>query len=335
MSCRYFNLNIRHPEYAKLDANHPSAAQYWLDKRKLAPIFYGTLSVDHIKTKVPAFLALGNSCSDIENFIAVGDSYADVENKSILVTIDEGYVWFYTADKTVRMMDEDDESLVRGNNGQDLVDWPKAFRIKLLDKKHVKDVPLVLSSMKSNQWMTRGTFREIEPIRGGAYLGNIAAIQSVLNEWQPNFKLDPLDCLSSLEFETLIAKILEEHGCFVPAYKGGFLKDVDLIAKPTKTKSIAGMLIKVGQNFAFQLKLSLDRKLLNDLRKEKVNYLIGLNDDESLTRNFANSEFHNLCLGRTWLRKALKESPCASKWLDQSLEWLPLKNRSCDFRPQW
>lgn len=179
-----------------------------------------------------------------------------------------------------------------------------------------------------------GTFREIEPARGGAYLGNIAAIQSVIRHWQPNFKVDPLDCLSSLEFETLIAKILEEHCCFVPAYKGGFLKDVDLIAKPTKMKSIAGMSIETGRNIAVQLKLSIDRSLLNDLRYERVNYLIGLNDDESMRRNFENSELSHLCFGRAWLRKALWESPCASEWLKQSLEWLPLENRSCDFRSQ-
>jgi hypothetical protein len=330
VSFRFFNLNIRHDYYARLDAEYPSSAQYWLDKLEFAPIFYGALTLDDIQAENEIFIAWGNSCAEIKNFIALDNSNSDTF-KPIIVTIDEGYVWFYEPSGPVRMMD-DNKSPVRQERGQDWFDWPKAFPIKLLCKKHVKNVPLVLSSMKSNQWMTRGTFREIEPDRGGAYLGNIAAIQSVLKRWQPNFKIDPLDCLSSLDFETLIAKILEEHGCFVPAYKGGFLKDVDLIAKPTKTKSIAGMSIESGQSIALQLKLSIDRRLLSDLRNKKVEYLIGLNDDESLSENFANSEFKNLCLGRSWLRKALLESPFTCEWLKQSLEWLPLENRDWDFK---
>jgi hypothetical protein len=325
MIYRYFNLNIRHPQHAKLDEKYPSAAQYWLDKRKLAPIFYGTINLHDISTESEAFRNLGNSGADIKKFIDVGISHLDAQKNYILVTIDEGYVWFYEAISTVKMMDQNDESLVRDKDSQNLIDWPKVLPIKRLgSKRHVKDVPLVLSSMKSNQWMTRGTFREIEPDRGGAYLGNIAAIQSALNRWDPNSKFDPLDCLSSLEFETLIAKILEEHGCFVPAYKGGFLKDVDLIAKPTATKSVAGLDIESGKNIALQLKLSIDRSQLSDLSSEKIDYLIGLNDDKSLKTNFENSRFSSRCLGRSWLKKALQESPCTLGWLQHSLQWLPL-----------
>lgn len=332
MSYRYFNLNIRHDHYAALDKGHPSAAQYWLDKREFAPIFYGALTIGDIEADNDKFKCWKNSCAEIRIFTKLGDTNS-ANIKCIIVTIDEGYVWFYEPSGPVQMMD-DDKSSVRQEKGQDWFDWPKAFPIKLLAKKHVKDVPLVLSSMKVNKWMSMGTFREIERTRGGTYLGNIAAIESVLKTWQHNFPVDPLDCLSSIEFETLIAKILEEHGCFVPAYKGGFLKDVDLIAKPKETKSIAGMPIEAGKNIAFQLKLSLDRRLLNDLRKERVNYLIGLNDDASMNRNFANSELYHLCFGRTWLQKALWQSPLASEWLRQSLEWLPLENRNCDFRSQ-
>jgi hypothetical protein len=36
--------------------------------------------------------------------------------------------------------------------------------------------------------------------------------------------------LSSVQFETLIAKLFEEQGCFVPAYRGGATQGIDIIA---------------------------------------------------------------------------------------------------------
>jgi hypothetical protein len=72
-------LNIRHPQHAKLDEKYPSAAQYWLDKRKLAPIFYGTINLHDISTESEAFRNLGNSGADIKKFIDVGISHLDAQ----------------------------------------------------------------------------------------------------------------------------------------------------------------------------------------------------------------------------------------------------------------
>ena len=62
------------------------------------------------------------------------------------------------------------------------------------------------------------------------YEGNIAAIKYLIGELN-DFKIDPLKTLSSVQLETLVVKIFEKNGAFIPAWRGGTLKDIDIIAK--------------------------------------------------------------------------------------------------------
>lgn len=184
------------------------------------------------------------------------------------------------------------------------------------EKLHVSEVPYILASMRSNQAFSRGTFREIDRNK---YLGNIAAIQSATKQWEKDFVIDPLLCLSSVELETLIAKIFEAYGCFVPAYRGGMLDHVDLFVSPKSNLSLMGMKLERDQKYCIQIKLSSaksDSSLMQWLKRSKQHLLITLTNEEL---------FHEQHFGRKWLQQALNkpEAIAVKFWLQHSLDWLP------------
>jgi hypothetical protein len=80
------------------------------------------------------------------------------------------------------------------------------------------------------------TFSRLEPIK---HYGNCKALNFMLTGITP--EVDSFEhylrCLSSMEFETLIAKIFEEQGYFVPAYRGGTLRRYDLFAAKMPKRS--------------------------------------------------------------------------------------------------
>lgn len=252
------------------------------------------------------------------------------QRQNIFVTIDEGFVWIYRPVGQIReVIDEKHPAEFLGSQ---VVGIPKAIPIVILERQHVRDVPLVLSSMKSNKWLSMVTFREIDRKRQGTYVGNIAAIQSIHPEArETEFSVDPLSCLSSLEFETLIAKLLEERDCFVPAYKGGFLRDIDLLCKPKFEIDFDGISLQAKVTLSFQLKMRFDRSLLDQLRRQ-VDYAISLDSEQELDRLFEHHEFRNRVLGREWVRNAVVKSPKTLDWLEESLAWLPQNNRISSFR---
>ena len=107
--------------------------------------------------------------------------------------------------------------------------YTKILPVRELRAINVADVPGVVGSMSANTYYYTGTFREIGDD------GNRRAIQALLQEpispIDPNQPSDLLLCLGSIEFETLVAKLFEEVGCHVPAYRGGALKDADILAR--------------------------------------------------------------------------------------------------------
>lgn len=315
---QFFNLNIRHEGYQR---EYGSAAVYWLDRCKQAPIFFGDLTVNDVREKSNAFCGK-EDCWKKEQQSQILDFCNS--SSPVCVSIDEGWVWIYELTGKVRMCAERSPP-IKGKDSE-WSDIPKIRDIKLLKNKRISEVPLVLASMKANRWMSSGTFREIKQTTDTTNMGNLAAIQSVTNRWIDDFLVDPLDCISSLEFETLIAKIFEEHGCFVPAYKGGFLRDVDLIVEPTTDIYLADKKFsKTEGRLSLQLKMQVYPELLNG---GTIQYAIGLNSDASI-QDFRRRELNNAnaCLGRTWVRNALRQSPDSLAWLERLLKWLPPEKR--------
>jgi hypothetical protein len=150
--------------------------------------------------------------------------------------------------------------------------------------------------------------------------GNIKAVECALGRSLPHQHMAPenctvprlLECLSSVELETLVAKLFEAAGCFVPAYRGGCVKDVDLFAHNESGETIEfGKLV-----LAPRQRLAIQVKGWNRLKKcpSEVDCLIGF-------------EAPNLpgCYDGDWLLSQVKRFPKVVDWLKHSLNWLPPK----------
>ena len=195
------------------------------------------------------------------------------------------------------------------------VDNAIGFKIKLLKKIKVVECPLVLATIKSNTRLTMGTFKSIEDPNNpdshmNSYYGNIKALEYILHDKKEKVSVDSfaeyMECLSPIEFETLIAKLKEEEGYFVPAYKGGMLKDYDLICK------------RDSRQENIQIKLNLSKDTYNKYKKKGlIIYCVSKSEkivDPTVT-------IYN------WqdIEKQINKSPKTKKWLSQTLDWVYIK----------
>ncbi len=238
------------------------------------------------------------SNKDVQDYFACGENN---EGKHIVV-IHDGQVHFLEPSGDVDFKESNDPTWAG---------YVKLLPVRYTDppkKLSITKVPAILAGMAASQWLARGTFREIRNE------GNIIAIQAMLKQ-QINVPDNAsikhaLNCLSSVEFETLIAKLFEEAGCFVPAYRGGNIQGVDIFAinKSTSLINLAGLTIEPAMAMSIQVKLSTPLTA----PPQGVDILVGMGITESTN-----------CLGENWLALALAERPKTRRWLVQSLEWLP------------
>lgn len=184
----------------------------------------------------------------------------------------------------------------------------------------ITEVPAILASMTANRYYYNGTFREIKD------MGNLNALQYVTNRPISNPAKPSLahllECLSSFELETLVAKLLEEAGCFVPAYRGGNMKGADLFAynDTNSVINIAGLTIPHGRKgVSIQVKRS-NNKLSNP--PAGIDYLVGIKV-KSGSNNF----------DQTWFLNSLNTSSATKGWLKRSLSWLPQTYRAANGLP--
>lgn len=197
---------------------------------------------------------------------------------------------------------------VSKNKNLSIRKWVKLLPIHGIKRWNIKDVPTVLASIAVNRHYSSGTFRQIKNN------GNIKAIEKLMNsKIRQEDYVDPVnvfECLGSNELETLIAKLFEEKGCFVPAYRGGNMQGVDLFIHNNQSKEID----VAGISIPAQKKMSLQIKLAGETLEPPngVDYLINLAPKNGSVR-----------FNASWLAGALKESPKTSEWLKLSLDWLP------------
>lgn len=191
---------------------------------------------------------------------------------------------------------------------RDNAGFVKLLPIQIEKRISLAEVPHVLASIGANRYYSSGTFRKITGI------GNILAIKSLLGmamDVPPDLTvLDAVSCLSSVEFETLIAKILEEQDLFVPAYRGGVMAGADLFAynKSQRAISVGGLCLQPGRRLSIQVKLRTDSLL----PPSGIDLLICGEKVEGPKR-----------LGMGWLGAAIKSSRKSREWLRSSLDWLP------------
>jgi hypothetical protein len=182
---------------------------------------------------------------------------------------------------------------------------PQPFRLK--------DVPSVLAGMGANAHFGRRTYTEVT-----GWFGNVKAIQCALGRPLPAEHLlsencgapQLLECLSSVELETLVATLFEAAGCVVPANRGGCVQYVDLFAHNDTTGPInlRNLVIPRRGRVAVQVKgwQQIDRC------PGEVDCFIAFEVPTAPD-----------CYDGTWLLTQAARFPSVVGWLKRSLQWLP------------
>ena len=264
----------------------------------------GKIGINPVSADVEKFIELFNSTQNDDSIIlSIGED--ETSTDSLYIYQKDGPL------EEITSLSVDKKNYKTCN----YVDNAIGFKIKLLKKIKVVECPLVLATIKSNTRLTMGTFKSIEDPNNSeshmnSYFGNIKALKYILNGKKEKVAVDSfaeyMECLSPIEFETLIAKLKEEEGYFVPAYKGGMLKDYDLICK------------RDSRQENIQIKLNLSKDTYNKYKKKGlIIYCVSKSEkivDPTVT-------IYN------WqdIEKQINKSPNTKKWLSQTLDWVYIK----------
>lgn len=324
----FFNLNIKHKNHVFF-ANM-SAAEYWLDKMGQAPVFFGPETAEQVLAGHPLSSLLTRQRNELMRFLRIQEECARRNIRPFFVTIDSGFIWIY--EPVGRVQSGERCAFVRDNS--EACDTPKFYDIALaVPRISFASAPLILASMKTNQAFSRGTFVEIVPkaqrtTSKRGYDGNLAAIHSLLGSWPDELRIEPLDCLSSVELETLVAKIFEELGCFVPAYRGGVLPMVDLFLHVPAEGIQLTPRVYLERVVSLQIKLNVERPgdwraLADWTSRSPGNVLLTLQSRRDVGSGV---DFRpGALLTREWVEDALRQCPRTTAWLNRTLEWLPIE----------
>lgn len=289
------NINmIAEYYYAKIDAGNCAAEDYLNGYNEInvpaIPIYF-----DENPDNKKDFLDGNSAREQGRNFFRCGE---ENKNKYIIV-INKGVLSAVVPIGDVQFVPSDGK---RGHR-----EYVKLLPVKLINKKLVTEIPAILASITANTYYYSGTFRQIRDN------GNIKAIESVLNNGKISCskigKFDSLlECLSSFELETLVAKIFEEYGCFVPAYRGGNMKGLDIFAENDLTKDIdiGGIIVPAKTRKSIQVKRG------GDMISPPTGIDFLITADKSRVKYGAN-----------WFVDAIKYAPKTTQWLKRSLNWLP------------
>ena len=284
--------------YLKIGKGNHLAADYLAGKNQLgcpaAVVFFDNLSQEDYRG--------GKGEKEAAEYISRAS--ASLRDETQMVVVHAGEVWLLRpAGDVVFLPSQVSEE------GHTLT--PKLMPVELIVRRWCKDVPSVLAGIAANQYFARGTFRLIKD------WGNLKAIDCLTGRigagehWDParNGPNELLVCLSSTELETLVARTLEGHGCFVPAHHGGVMKDIDLFAHNDSTKPIVfgTLVIPPGQRASLQVK-----RWAPGLRcAAHVDCLIGPGVTGPKTINGEQ------------LIELVRAVPMVARWLERSLHWLP------------
>lgn len=286
----------------------------WLYTNRFAAIF-SLNSIDDF------LLNRKDLSKDSQNFVK---TFYDEKEESVLVSIGSkvennkksDYLYIYKKDGNLtEYKGQTAKYKVDTSHYQSNPENVIGFPIKILTEIPIVKAPLVLATIKSNQYLSRGTFKELwkkstkdDPESTfNSYFGNRKAIDYLISE-KPvrvdNFE-QYLECLSSIEFETLIAKLKEEQGYFVPAYKGGSFKDYDILC------------FKDKESEYIQAKLNLSKDTFKEYKdiKDLNIYCVHTEVDKQKYQNIFNFED---------IKEQVESCPKTKEWLKRSLNWVSI-----------
>jgi hypothetical protein len=272
-------------------------------------IFFGESSIEECRA--------GKKGRDALEFCLAGDPENRVQTRVVIVAQRE--IWVLQPSGPVV-----EGERFKGRDRQP--DRIKLMPVTVLARKPITVIPHLLASMASNAYWSRGTFREIgraAPATGGGETWDGWPHQLAIELQLPE-AIRQLRCpslkqgalllfLSSVELETVIAKIFEESGCFVPAYRGGNMADIDILAYNDSSNviRIGDRSLAPGSALAIQVK---------SWMREPPRVVEGV---LSVSLNL-----HRKDKGKGWdaalLWHLIERSPQTFAWLQRSLAWHPL-----------
>lgn len=266
----------------------------------------GKIGTNPVSADVEKFIELFNSTQNADSIIlSIGEDESSTD--SLYIYQKAGPL------EEITSLSVDKENYKTCN----YVDNAIGFKIKLLKKIKIVECPLVLATIKSNTRLTMGTFKSIEDPNNpeshmNSYFGNIKALEYILKGKKEKVTVDSfaeyMECLSPIEFETLIAKLKEEEGYFVPAYKGGMLKDYDLICK------------KDGRQENIQIKLNLSKDTYNKYKKKGLIIYCVSKSEKIVDPTVTIYDWQDI-------EKQINKSQNTKKWLSQTLDWVYIKEK--------
>jgi hypothetical protein len=320
---KYYNLNIKLSSEIKTDKPKLFDATYNLEKRSRAPIFFGPYKpeqyIDAYDKKEKLEGLNKKQLHEAYNFIQLYKK----DPEARLITIDEK-IWIYKIIGQIKY--ESTDVIVQKKSDQISEKIVSKYYDVEIIKTPDEDVPYILESMKTNQAFSRNTFTMIDEKKYG---GNIAAIKFLIGELN-DFKIDPLKTLSSVQLETLVVKIFEKNGAFIPAWRGGTLKGIDIIAKFEGNIPDNLLIKKIEEkkiNIQVKIKLNDENKVEDLIKflKQSNNFLI-TGDDEPIDKLKENAEDKKYLTSK-WIKKQIYSYDEIKKWYEKCIEWLPTQNR--------
>jgi hypothetical protein len=282
----YYFLNIK-------DETGKRNADAWIKERHFAPFFYDGWTLKQLRDGSAGLTRGSNQI--VKLFLNAFDGKS-ANNDAVVMSIGSGAIYLYKQKALLREYGRENNVCYNG------------FDVELIKECPIKDSPLIAASIKSNQRITMKTFSKLNSEN---HYGNCKALDFMLTGITP--EVDSFEgylrCLSSMAFETLIAKIFEEQGYFVPAYRGGTLSRYDLFCR------------KDAKTLALQVKTRLTKKVYEESEKENdrdIDYYYCVTGDEK-TDKVRNC---------TDIEKQLKECPRTREWLSRNLHWIKYAGES-------
>lgn len=257
-----------------------------------------------------------NECDQqFRDYVDVGAKAASA--RTTIVVSGWGHMWFYHpagpvedgAADPIKYHTEDPPKILRLRPAVRARPWDSVDEPVV----NLANVPAVLAGLRASRHLSSGTFRPItQP-------GNVAALETVLfghlesgtfAKLIGNGLAGLLRCLGSIELETLVARLLEESGLFVPAFHGGTIPDIDVFVRNDTASDIdvGGVRFPSGTRNGIQVKGVSDRT-----------HTKGAEDFRICLAPQSNGPI----LGVPWFADCLRVLPKTRGWLRRSLNWLP------------
>ena len=316
---------------------------YWLDKNKnifkepTAVIYFGKYTSeefkDFFKKDKEEYKLLQQKAEKKHDYIP---KYSDLHEqikpfykagetkKAIFITIYKGKIYILAPESEVRDVSHEDRDKIIN----DLKNFKKPiistdnFKNDVLKIMHVKilkvlekDIPYILRTLGTDQYLNRGTCREIKKEK---HWGSIQAIKKVLGEREiipekfDYFKIFQL--LSPHQFETLIFLMFTNAGIFSPAWRAGTLLDIDIIGINYSNKEFITIGTDPSIEFERNKEITFQVKRKQEIKKQKADYTISLADRSNI------SEKQHF-LTPKWVLEVINKQQKTKEWIENSLRW--------------